>query len=203
MTAETFAQTHDAVALERFETLVLSQTPAEKPWTAVTDYSLEARAVAEGRNPDLIVEVFAPKRVLDYGCGPQYRLATLLHHRGVDVAAFDPQIPGSEDVLHGTYDVVVCREVLEHCTILQIREVVADLCRLSSRFVYVTTRFAHNPTHLLTVDTADDLDPTHITMLNQAFLRVLFVLEGFKRRADLEAKLDWRNLGRVLVYERA
>jgi hypothetical protein len=114
------------------------------------------------------------------------------------VAAYDPQIPGSEDVLRGTYDVVVCREVLEHCTILQIKTIVADLCRLSSRFVYVTTRFAKAPQHLLDVDTSDDLDPTHITMLNQNLLRLLFVLEGFKRRADLEAKLDWKQRHRVL-----
>jgi hypothetical protein len=40
----------------------------------------------------------------------------------------------------------------------------------------------------LDVATSDDLDPTHISMLNQDFLRVLFVLEGFKRRADLEER---------------
>ena len=59
------------------------------------------------------------------------------------------------------------------------------------------------PTHLLDVMTSDDLDPTHISMLNQDFLRTLFVLEGFKRRADLEQAMDWRQYGRVLVYERA
>ena len=53
------------------------------------------------------------------------------------------------------------------------------------------------------VDTSDKLDPTHITMMHQAFLRALFVLEGFRRRADLEAAMDWKKLGRVLVYERA
>ena len=34
-------------------------------------------------------------------------------------------------------------------------------------------------------------------------LRLLFVLEGFRARADLEARMDWGNKGRVLVYERA
>lgn len=192
----------DAYYLRAFEELALKQKPADQPWQPVTDYSLEARTAAEGRNPDLIVEVFAPTRVLDYGCGPQYRLATLLHQRGVNVAAYDPQIPGSEDVLDGPFDLVVCREVLEHLTIRQIRKAVATLCTFSSRFVYVTTRFAQHPTHLLDVDTSDDLDPTHITMLNQSLLRVLFVLEGFKRRADLETRMDWQHKGRVLVYER-
>lgn len=190
-------------ALARFEHLTLTQRPATQPWTPVTDYSLEARAVAEGRHPDLIVATLEPTRLLDYGCGPHYRLATLLHQRGVNVAAYDPQIAGSECVLQRPdYDVVVCREVLEHCTVLEIRRIVAELCRLSTRFVYVTTRFAKEPTSLLDVDTSDDLDPTHITMLNQHFLRVLFVLEGFKRRADLEQRLDWQKKGRCLVYER-
>ena len=39
-------------------------------------------------------------------------------------------------------------------------------------------------------------------MLHQDLLRLLFVLEGFTRRADLEAQLDWKHYGRVLVYER-
>jgi hypothetical protein len=56
---------------------------------------------------------------------------------------------------------------------------------------------------LLDVATSDDLDPTHISMTNQDFLRMLFVLEGFKRRADLETRMDWKKLGRCLVYERA
>ncbi len=50
--------------------------------------------------------------------------------------------------------------------------------------------------------TSDDLDPTHITMLNQDLLRLLFILEGFKRRADLETAMDWQHKGRVLVYVR-
>ena len=69
-----------------------------------------------------------------------------------------------------------------------------------SKYIYVTTRFAKEPTSLLSVDTSDDLDPTHCTMLNQNFLRTLFVLEGCTRRADLEQAMDWQKKGRVLVY---
>ena len=39
-------------------------------------------------------------------------------------------------------------------------------------------------------------------MLHQDVLRALFVLHGFRRRADLEAVMDWRQLGRCLVYQR-
>jgi hypothetical protein len=209
--------------LEQFETLVLSQHPASESWTPVTDYSFEARKAVEGQHPQLIKDTFAPNLVLDAGCGPHGHLVKLLQSIGVAAMGFDTQIPVSYlpeandacvygDLLRSPRsshwyrrapDLVICREVLEHLTILQIKEAVANLCALSTKFVYVTTRFAKTPQSLLDVDTADDLDPTHITMLNQDLLRLLFVLEGFKRRADLETKLDWQQKGRCLVYERA
>lgn len=217
MTGEEVRRLEDAVALERFEALVFSQQPATQPWTPVTDYSFEARKQIEGRHPQLIKEVFQPTRVLDCGCGPGH-LVRLLHELGVGAAGFDKALQVTPFVMQADVaapslidgirtrervaDLVVCREVLEHLTIRDVREAARNLCRLSSRFVYVTTRFARNPTHLLDVDTSDDLDPTHITMLNQSLLRTLFVLEGFRRRADLEAKLDWQFKNRVLVYER-
>ena len=206
----------DEEALARFEALVQSQQPASQPWTPVTDYSFEARKAIEGRHPDLIKEVFQPVLVLDYGCGPGH-LVALLRHRDVETKGYEPfartRVFATNLARPHIYcdlawagqrpfDLVICREVLEHLTVREIRLAVTNLCALSSRFVYVTTRFAKAPTHLLDVDTADDLDPTHITMMNQSFLRVLFVLEGFKRRADLEDKLDWQQKKRVLVYER-
>jgi hypothetical protein len=208
----------DAGWLARFEALVQAQQPASTPWTPCTDYSFEARKQIEGIHPQLIRTVFDPDRILDVGCGPEMILVKLLKaepwRRPVIINGCDPQIPNDEGadiaseengyVLNGwSADLVICREVLEHLTIRQIRQAVTNLCKLSSKFVYVTTRFAQNPSHLLDVDTADDLDPTHITMLNQSFLRLLFVLEGFTRRADLETRMDWQHKGRCLVYERA
>jgi hypothetical protein len=205
--------------LEAFEALVLSQQPATEPWTPVTDYSFEARKEIEGIHPQLIKDVFQPKSVFDVGAGPGH-LMQMLQDLHIETAGFDanPAYTRVDDHLIvwpadiatmeiGYFgkgaDLVICREVLEHLTLLQIRQAVTNICKLSSKFVYVTTRFAKQPTHLLDVETSDDLDPTHISMLNQDFLRVLFVLEGFKRRADLEEQMDWQHKGRVLVYERA
>lgn len=193
---------NDARHLARLEELVQSQQPASDPWQPVTDYSFEARRVIEGQHPQLIADVFQPRCVLDVGCGPGH-LVRLLCDLGVTAIGIDRDAydVGHPQTSHDIADLVICREVLEHLTIRQIRQAVANLCKLSSRFVYVTTRFAQQPDHLLSVDTSDDLDPTHITMLNQNFLRTLFVLEGAKRRADLEARMDWQHKGRALVYQ--
>lgn len=210
-----------SVALARLEALVQSQKPAEKPWEPVLAYDIETRREIEGQQPKLIRDNFNPRYVLDYGCGAGF-LVAFLAELGVDVKGYEPSDSMRERVppyvrwlvrdswwdngMNGgkpVYDLVICREVLEHLTIREIRTQVERLCRLSSRFVYVTTRFHPSPQSLLDVATSDDLDPTHITMMNQDFLRLLFVLEGFKRRPDLESKMDWQNKGRCLVYERA
>jgi hypothetical protein len=67
----------------------------------------------------------------------------------------------------------------------------------------VTTRFHAEPDSLLDFTTQFEVDPSHITLLNKEFLRCLFVLEGFRRRQDLEQRLDWADKRRVLVYARA
>lgn len=200
------------MTIAAFEALVLSQQPAVSAWRPVTDYSFEARKAIEGQQPQLILDVFRPKRILDVGCGFNY-LARLVNERVGETIAYGADVsnPAADygwditepDVPHIGGDLVICREVLEHLTVRQIRKAVTNLCGLSSRFVYVTTRYAKRPTELLDVDTSDDLDPTHISMCNKDFLRMLFVLEGFRCRADLEARMDWQGKGRVLVYERA
>ena len=197
----------DAAALERFEALVLGQAAASVPWTPPigVDYSFEARKVIEGKHPQLIKDVFQPTRVLDFGCGPDARLARLLSDIGVTVEGYDPQrIEGQfwSTVNTAYFDLVIYREVNEHLTVRQMARVVRQVCALSTRFVYGTTRFHPSPSHMLDVATSDDLDPTHISLVTQPFLRMLCVLEGFARRADLEARMDWKQLGRVLVYER-
>ncbi len=182
-------------------------------------YDLETRRRIEGRNPALIADVLEPARVLDVGCGPgflMYFLAELgIAVDGIDFSPSSHTLapPGmAERILIGdvtrahvperSYDLVVCREVLEHLTALQVRRTVEQLCRASSRLVYVTTRFHPAPKTLLDFTTDFETDPTHVTLLAKDFLRCLFVLEGFRSRPDLEEQLDWAGKGRVLVYER-
>jgi SAM-dependent methyltransferase len=220
-----------AAAVAAFEAAVVAQcnVPAEHydeqyfadDWREGDNrYDLETRRRIEARNPELIREVFAPERVLDLGCGPGF-LMQFLHELGIDVEGID-YAPASKDlappvmrdririasiaephVEPQSFDLVVCREVLEHMTVPQVHDTVRQICRASSRFAYVTTRFHPEPAGLLDFTTQFEVDPSHITLLAKEFLRVLFVLEGFKQRQDLEARMDWAGKNRVLVYERA
>ena len=213
-----------------FETFIFAQRPTASEhydagyftgdWRAEgNNYSLETRREIEARNPALIKDVFTPKRVLDLGCGPG-ALMHLLWELGIDCDGIDfaessrqlatPQvrdrirIGNTTDSLvpDGSYDLVICREVLEHLTVLQVRRTVANMARITSRFIYVTTRFHPAPGSLIDVTTQFEVDPTHITLLNKDFLRLLFVLEGCRSRPDLEARMDWAGKGRVLVLEK-
>ena len=217
--------------ITEFEKRVLEQRPVASghydseyftgDWRAEgNNYNLETRRQIEARNPFLIKEVFQPRKVLDLGCGPG-ALMHLLWEIGVDVEGIDfaessPQIATPEtrdrivvgDVADQTlkpansYDLVICREVLEHLTVLQVKRAVANMVRMSSRFVYVTTRFHPQPETLLDFTTQFDVDPSHITLLNKDMLRLMFVLEGCRSRPELEARMDWGGKGRVLVLEK-
>lgn len=217
--------------ITEFESRVLEQKPVTQghydseyftgEWRAEgNSYSLDVRRQIEAKNPHLIKEVFQPARVLDLGCGPGALMHLLWEigvvADGVDFAESSPGLATPEvrdriaigEVTDTTlkpdnaYDLVICREVLEHLTVLQVKQAVANMVRMSSRFIYVTTRFHPNPDGLLDFTTQFDVDPSHITLLNKDMLRLMFVLEGCKSRPDLEARMDWGNKGRVLVLEK-
>ena len=220
------------MTITEFEQRVLAQRQVEAghydaeyytgDWRAEgNNYSLEKRREIEARNPALIKEVFQPAKALDLGCGPG-ALMHLLWELGVDCDGIDfsessrhlatPQVRDRITVglvtdptlkPSNAYDLVICREVMEHLTVLQVRRAVANIVRMTSRFVYVTTRFHPSPASLVDFTTQFDVDPTHITLLNKDLLRLFFVLEGHRCRADLEARIDWMGKGRVLVYEKA
>jgi 2-polyprenyl-3-methyl-5-hydroxy-6-metoxy-1,4-benzoquinol methylase len=219
------------MTITEFEARILAQRPTASAhydaeyftgeWRdAGNNYSLDTRRAIEARNPALIREVFQPQRALDLGCGPG-ALMHLLWELGVDVEGIDfaessrrlatPEVRDRIAIGNVTdatlkpadaFDLVICREVLEHLTVFEVKRAVANMVRMTSKFVYVTTRFHPNPGDLLDFNQQDDLDPTHITLLNKDLLRLMFVLEGCRSRPDLEARMDWGNKGRVLVLEK-
>jgi 2-polyprenyl-3-methyl-5-hydroxy-6-metoxy-1,4-benzoquinol methylase len=217
--------------ITEFEQRVLEQKPVGSThydseyftgeWRAEgNNYNLETRRQIEAKNPALIKNVFQPVKALDLGCGPG-ALMHLLWELGVDVDGIDfadsskqlatPEVRDRITVglvtdaslkPANSYDLVICREVLEHLTVIQVKQAVANMVRMSSKYIYVTTRFHPSPESLLDFTTQFDVDPSHITLLNKDMLRLMFVLEGCRSRPDLEARMDWGNKGRVLVLEK-
>jgi cytidyltransferase-like protein len=207
--------------LDRLETFIAGQSSQlekfdteyfQGDWRADGNtYTYEKRKEIEGQHPALIAECFPGLTILDVGCGPGY-LVRMLKELGVDAGGCDPsadavKLAADETVVHIHVDnvptkichVAICREVLEHVEVLEIPAMVADLFRVASKFVYITTR--HHDGSLFDAATDFETDPTHVSLLTQPFLRSLCVLNGGKRRRDLEATLDHQNKGRCLVYE--
>ncbi len=106
--------------------------------TATTTRSRRGAQI-EAKNPALIKEVFAAGAVLDLGCGPG-ALMHLLWELGVDVEGIDfaesskrlatPEVRDRITIGYvgdatlkpaDAYDLVICREVLEHLTVLQVQ----------------------------------------------------------------------------------
>jgi SAM-dependent methyltransferase len=63
--------------------------------------------------------------VLDFGCGNQAVLTTLLRERGIPCTAYDPLFDIGRDALASSYDVVIMCEVIEH-----LRDVGQEIERL-------------------------------------------------------------------------
>ena len=163
-----------AMTISEFETRVHEQRLSARATTMRStsaengaegnNYSLEKRREIEAKNPFLIKEVFQPSKVLDLGCGPapddlcgrsastsrdrlrgeqprsgHSRSTRAYRHRRGDRSALKPA---------DAYDLVICREVLEHLTVLRCgngRQHGADDVALR----LVTTRFHPNPDGLL------------------------------------------------------
>lgn len=207
--------------LDRLETFIEGQGPTKYEkfdreyfqggWRAEGNaYTYAKRKEIEGKHPELIKAVFPNMSVLDVGCGPGY-LVRMLKELGVDAGGCDPseaavELAADQTVVHiklanvppQITDVALCREVLEHVPVVEIPEMVCDLFRVAREFVYITTRFSDGSVFDATTDF--NTDPTHVSLLTQPFLRSLCVLNGGKRRRDLEQRLDHQGKCRVLVY---
>jgi cytidyltransferase-like protein len=207
--------------LDRLETFIAGQAPQlekfdteyfQGHWRADGNvYTLDERRKIEWKHPEIIKQAWPGCSILDVGCGPGY-LVTMLKELGVDAGGCDPspdavKLAGDRTVVNiaarhvpsRMSDVVICREVLEHVPVAEIPEMVCDLFRIARKAVYITTRFSTGS--VFDARTEFDVDPTHISLLTQPFLRALCVLNGGKRRRDWEDQLDWQMKGRVLCYE--
>lgn len=183
-------------------------------------YDIETRRKIEGKHPEILFKVFGSlSTFLDVGCG-NGALMLFLQELGLEVDGLDISEDAKKNApktisdriqildltsyaeVRDTYNLVICREVLEHIPFISYLTFVTNLCRLSNRYVYITTRFAKNPNTLWDIQTEFEADPTHITLPSITLLRSIMSLNGFRRVKSLEQEIDWMNKQRVLVYER-
>ena len=111
-----------------------------------------------------------------------------------DIAALPPSF-------NGRFSAVLCSEVLEHVPVREWGTMLHHLFRVAKERVYLTTRFHFDPPHPYALTDEKYLDPSHITVLPQPFLRALCTTFGGVRDRAWEKALDWQHKDRVLVYQ--
>jgi hypothetical protein len=74
-----------------------------------------------------LVQKYAPKNILDYGCGKQTLARALTKYR---IIGYDPGVPGM-DAPPDPVDLVVCTDVLEHIEPECLDDVLDDLQRVA------------------------------------------------------------------------
>lgn len=84
------------------------------------------------------------RTMLDFGCGrgDAYRSPTKLHHqlgmRRPEVTLYDPAFNVNSSLPKGTYDLVVCSDVLEHIPEAEVDEFVIRLFAYARRAVWAS-----------------------------------------------------------------
>lgn len=106
-----------------------------------------------------LVEETGAKSVLDYGCGKGTLKKAL---RPITVYEYDPAVPGKE-TLPESAGVVVCTDVMEHVEPECTDAVIAHLCRLATRAVFVVVSCREGGKRLA------DGRPAHINVQPQAW----------------------------------
>ncbi len=105
---------------------------------------------------NIVTTHFRPRRVLDVGCAKGY-VVDILRRRGIDVWGIDfsryaietapasvkPYVAVGDatriDFADNSFDLVICIETLEHLTIDRAQQAVAELYRVTSDKVWITT----------------------------------------------------------------
>lgn len=92
-----------------------------------------------------IVGAYDISSILDYGSGggivwkTSNPLSRIVEERFISVRLYDPAFEGINEYPDGTYDLVICCDVLEHVAEHHLNGVLEDLRRFSTKVLFVTT----------------------------------------------------------------
>lgn len=87
-----------------------------------------------------LVEMYQPQSLLDYGCGKGLQYSERKYHEkwgGLLPAPYDPAVPQFSTKPTGTFDGVICTDVLEHVPESELPQVLLDLSGYANKFVFV------------------------------------------------------------------
>ncbi len=142
-----------------------------------------------GKIADRLIEDFHPASTLDAGCAIGL-LVEALRDRGVEAEGIDFSefaIGNARDDIRGflgvgsitdplskRYDIITCFEVLEHLTVQDAEQAIANLCAFTDEIVVSST-----PMHFR--------DPTHTNIHPQEYWTERFARHGFIRDIDYDA----------------
>ena len=85
-----------------------------------------------------LVKKTKAKSLLDYGCGKGYQyLGKRVHEAwGILPYCFDVGVPSLSTRPTGTFDGVICTDVMEHIHVEDVQEVLADVFGFAEKFVF-------------------------------------------------------------------
>jgi hypothetical protein len=92
-----------------------------------------------------IVGAYDVASILDYGSGggvvwrTSNPLSRIVEERFIKVRMYDPAFEGIDEYPTGTYDLVICCDVLEHVAEHHLEGVLDDLRRFATKALFVTT----------------------------------------------------------------
>lgn len=94
----------------------------------------EMHAKAYGTSAYLFFDAIAeqvvnlnPSSVLDYGCGRSDLVAHFWKDGARRVAKYDPAIPQFKEMPDGSFDLVLCTDVMEHIPMTEVEQVLSDV----------------------------------------------------------------------------
>lgn len=124
-------------------------TPEYRDLNIEMHYRLPTYGIGEKWAPYLkgLIGKVSARSLLDYGCGKGgLRYSLLRDGVGIPIYEFDPAIPGKQEPHFA--DIVSCTDVMEHVEPEFTESVVAELCKLSKRAVFVSVSCITGSKHL-------------------------------------------------------
>lgn len=118
--------------------------------------STELHLEAIGR----IVRDLAPHSILDYGCGRSDLVAHFWRDGERRIGRYDPAIPAFKTMPEGTFDLVLCCDVLEHVPMFSVDRVLREIREKSQRAVFTIST---KPSRAKLPDGRN----AHVTLLNK------------------------------------